>query len=61
MKYSCIYIYFQLLLEKKCDLNLCDEVNGNTPLMLATSLNMVEIKEFLKMEALITFYFSWTL
>merc|ERR1712012_483859 len=33
---------FNLLLEKKCDLNLCDEVNGNTPLMLATSLNMLD-------------------
>ena len=32
----------QLLLEKKCDLDLCDEVNGNTPLMLATSLNQVD-------------------
>jgi len=34
---------FNLLLEKKCDLNLCDEVNGNSPLMLATSLNMLDI------------------
>lgn len=28
-------------MEKKCDINLADEVNGNSPLMLATSLNMV--------------------
>jgi len=34
---------FNLLLEKKCDINLTDEVNGNSPLMLATSLNMVNI------------------
>ena len=34
---------FQLLLEKKCDLDLADEVNGNSPLMLATSLNQVLI------------------
>merc|ERR1712154_414537 len=34
---------FNLLLEKKCDINLADEVNGNSPLMLATSLNMVNI------------------
>ena len=32
---------FKLLLEKKCDLDLCDEINGNTPIMLATSLNQV--------------------
>ena len=33
--------FVQLLLEKKCDLDLCDEINGNTPIMLATSLNQV--------------------
>ena len=32
----------QLLLEKKCDLDLCDEINGNTAVMLATSLNQVK-------------------
>merc|ERR1712079_824069 len=40
---------FNLLLEKKCDLDLCDEVNGNTPLMLATSLNQLEtVKRLIK-------------
>jgi len=33
---------FNLLLEKKCDVNLADEINGNSPLMLATSLNQLE-------------------
>ena len=31
-------------MEKKCDINLADEVNGNSPLMLATSLNMVSCR-----------------
>eukprot|EP00092_Neocalanus_flemingeri_P021421 GFUD01023224.1.p1 GENE.GFUD01023224.1~~GFUD01023224.1.p1 ORF type:complete len:266 (+),score=96.78 GFUD01023224.1:38-835(+) len=30
---------FDLLIEKKCDVNLADEINGNTPLYLATSLD----------------------
>merc|ERR1712106_417879 len=30
---------FELLLEKKCDVNLADEINGNTPIYLATSLD----------------------
>jgi len=32
---------FDLLLAKKCDVNLADEINGNTPLFLATTLNQV--------------------
>ena len=40
---------FQLLLEKKCELDLCDEINGNTPIMLATSLNQLEtVKRLIK-------------
>ena len=35
-------LLIQLLLEKKCDLDLCDEINGNTAVMLATSLNQVK-------------------
>ena len=40
-------VFVQLLLEKKCDLDLCDEINGNTPIMLATSLNQVNRKELI--------------
>jgi len=32
---------FDLLLAKKCDVNLADEINGNTPLFLATTLEQV--------------------
>ena len=46
---------FQLLLEKKCDLDLCDEINGNTPIMLATSLNQVINLCFLKCPFLIVY------
>eukprot|EP00090_Calanus_glacialis_P039743 TRINITY_DN69212_c0_g1_i1.p1 TRINITY_DN69212_c0_g1~~TRINITY_DN69212_c0_g1_i1.p1 ORF type:complete len:264 (-),score=88.84 TRINITY_DN69212_c0_g1_i1:111-902(-) len=33
---------FNLLLEKKCDVNLADEINGNSPLYLATTLDQVD-------------------
>jgi len=33
---------FDLLLAKKCDVNLADEINGNSPLYIATSLNQVD-------------------
>jgi len=38
---------FKLLLSKKCDVNLADELNGNTPVFLATTLNQVEVVKML--------------
>ena len=49
---------FKLLLEKKCDLDLCDEINGNTPIMLATSLNQVNTGCFLKYTFLIVYLYQ---
>lgn len=33
----------KLLISKKCDVNLADELNGNTPLYIATTLDKVDI------------------
>jgi len=37
----------KLLLSKGCDVNLADELNGNTPLFLATTLNKVDVVKML--------------